>query len=72
VDAVGNTYVVWQDDRHDSEEWRDPDIYAQKFDENGNRLWPADVRINSDVHAAYQENPTISWMLLGLCQRAGD
>jgi hypothetical protein len=53
VDAAGNSYVVWQDDRNDG------DIYAQKYDTNGNRLWSADVRVNSDSGAFGQEYSVI-------------
>lgn len=55
VDAAGNTIVVWQDDRNGPE---GPDIYAQKFDSKGRRLWPEDVRVNSDEGAAQQLAPS--------------
>ncbi len=46
-------YIVWRDFRAD-----DGDIYAQRIDAAGNRLWPSDYRINTDVGAATQFDPT--------------
>jgi len=46
-------YVVWQDLRIDS-----GDIYVQKLDGNGNRLWPADQRVNNDDGHATQFSPS--------------
>ncbi len=46
VDTAGHTYVVWQDYRN-TDGYYALDIYAQKFDPDGYRLWPADVRVNS-------------------------
>ncbi|MCB8950362.1 MAG: hypothetical protein H6653_20325 [Ardenticatenaceae bacterium] len=47
----GDSYVVWLDNRNGVD---DPDIYAQRFDENGRSLWQNDIRINSDSQAATQ------------------
>jgi hypothetical protein len=44
MDRHGNTFVVWQDQRNGGY-----DIYAQKFDQVGHRLWAADVQVASDV-----------------------
>ena len=46
-------YLVWQDLRNDG-----GDIYAQKLDAKGHRLWPHDRRINSDDGSATQASPT--------------
>ncbi len=54
VDSAGNVYVAWMDNRNG--DW---DIYAQKWDTNGNSMWSADLRVNSDVGSANQENPKI-------------
>lgn len=50
-DAV---YIVWGDQRDG-----DYDIYAQKIDINGNRLWMSDVQVNSDVGTENQWNPVV-------------
>ena len=55
TDGSGNTVVVWEDDRNG-----DSDIYAQKLDANGNRLWVTDVRINSDSGVADQWYPAVA------------
>jgi len=55
VDSSGNVYVVWMDSRNGN--W---DIYAQRYDVNGNNLWLADLKINSDSSSADQENPKIA------------
>ena len=39
VDGSGNAVVVWQDNRNGDE-----DIYAQRLDAAGNRLWTQDAR----------------------------
>jgi hypothetical protein len=54
ADASGNAVIVWQDDRN-----TDWDIYAQKLDSNGNKLWAADVRVNSDTGSVSQSNPAV-------------
>ncbi len=45
-------YAVWQDLRND-----DGDIYAQRFDANGNRLWSEDLRVNGDDGMDMQSSP---------------
>ena len=55
VDGSDNAIIVWQDSRNG-----DRDIYAQKLDPNGNRLWAADMRVNSDSEAAYQQYPAMA------------
>lgn len=48
-------YVVWQDNRDTHS-----NIYAQKFDSNGNAIWPNDIKINRDTGEAPQEDPVIT------------
>jgi len=58
ADGQGGAYVVWKD-------WRnrnivsDADIYAQRVDGRGSRLWAAGLRVNSDNTQAYQSAPAI-------------
>lgn len=53
VDSMGNVYAVWMDDRNG--DW---DIYAQKYDANGNNLWvTGDLKVNDDVGISGQANP---------------
>jgi len=54
VDGNGNAIVVWQDSRGSG------DIYAQKLDADGNKLWTTDVRVNSDSGTAWQWFPTVA------------
>lgn len=56
MDEAGNSIIVWQDYRNGDD---DPDIYAQKYDVNGRRLWPEDIRVNSDQGVARQWYPEI-------------
>jgi len=55
VDSAGNAFVAWADSRNDLD-----DVYIQRLDANGNRLWPTDVRVNSDEGDAFQGIPTIA------------
>lgn len=48
-------YYVWQDNRNGNE-----DIYAQKYDPAGTKIWTDDIKINSDTGSAIQENPVIT------------
>ena len=52
ADGAPQLYAVWQDLRTDS-----GDIYLQKLDPKGNRLWPADQRVNNDDGYATQFSP---------------
>jgi len=45
-------YVVWHDLRNDA-----GDIYAQKLDSDGMRMWPADIKVNDDSEEATQSAP---------------
>lgn len=53
VDNSGLLYIVWHDNRNGTN-----DIYLQKFDASGNKLFSSDVRINSAT-SGQQENPDI-------------
>jgi len=57
IDAAGQAVIVWEDCRNGKE-----DIYAQKLDSSGNRLWPGDVRVNSDSisNDVYQFDPNVA------------
>jgi hypothetical protein len=55
MDSDGNSVVVWQDIRNG-----DADIYVQKIDASGNRLWAADTRVNSDSGIADQSTPAVA------------
>lgn len=58
TDSTGGAYVVWQDLRNNQANG-DWDIYAQRVDSRGNRLWPADVRINTAPAPGYQAVPAV-------------
>jgi len=55
VDSSGNAVVVWADSRNGND-----DIYAQRLDGDGNRLWGSDVRVNSDTGTAGQYSPAVA------------
>lgn len=57
-DGVGGAFIVWQDLRNNQGDgnW---DIYAQRVDARGNRLWAADLRVNSDAGARFQGYPLV-------------
>jgi len=55
-DGTGGSYVVWADIRNNNRDgnW---DIYAQRLDARGNRLWPQDLRVDSDSKRRFQRTP---------------
>jgi hypothetical protein len=58
VDSEGNLIVVWCDERNGD---TDDDIYAQKFDSEGNSLWgSSDVKVNQNSDSVIQTYPTIA------------
>ncbi|PIS05600.1 MAG: hypothetical protein COT81_00355 [Candidatus Buchananbacteria bacterium CG10_big_fil_rev_8_21_14_0_10_42_9] len=48
-------YVTWQDGRSGND-----DIYLQKFDDSGAKIWANDVLVNSNTDASPQERPVIA------------
>jgi hypothetical protein len=54
-DAAGNFVVAWEDGRNPNE----TDIYAQRFDLNGNRLG-GNFRVNSDPAGSDQYSPSVA------------
>ena len=50
----GSAYFTWADRRG-----RDLNLFLQKLDRNGNRLWSHDIRINDPVTAFYRETPNL-------------
>ena len=55
IDSNDDIYIVWTDDRNGN-----PDIYAQKFDTNGNALWASDKKINNDIGTTNQYGSNIN------------
>jgi hypothetical protein len=55
LDSNGNAVIAWVDNRNGN-----GDIYAQELDENGNRLWLQDVRVNCDLGPAQQLNVAVT------------
>ncbi|MDA3840169.1 MAG: hypothetical protein PF572_03690 [Patescibacteria group bacterium] len=55
MDSFDNIYIIWTDERNG-----DQDIYAQKYDIDGNSLWGNDKRMNSDTGSADQFQPAIA------------
>jgi hypothetical protein len=53
TDCAGGAIVVWQDDREAGGTW---DIYAQRFDADGNILWAA-TGINVSQQSSDQFSP---------------
>ena len=60
MDGSGNTVVVWADSRNGNY-----DIYAQRLDSSGNRLWAQDTRVNSDSGTIDQGYPAVAMDGLG-------
>ena len=55
IDTNNILYIVWTDERNGNQ-----DIYAQKYDVNGNNLWTEDVRVNIDTGSSAQYNPDVT------------
>ncbi|MEA2065211.1 MAG: prepilin-type N-terminal cleavage/methylation domain-containing protein [Patescibacteria group bacterium] len=55
IDSNDNIYIVWTDERNG-----DKDIYAQKYDGEGNVLWTEDLRVNINLDSSAQYNPDIT------------
>jgi prepilin-type N-terminal cleavage/methylation domain-containing protein len=54
VDASGDIFISWTDARNNG------DIYLQKFDTGGGRLWSNDIKINSDNTNTTQANSVLA------------
>jgi hypothetical protein len=54
-DGYGGSFVVWIDERKGN-----PDIYAQRLDVNGNRLWPTEVKINVNSEPVWRWSLSIT------------
>src|SRR3989339_159882 len=54
-DSSGYIYVVWTDERNG-----DKDIYAQKYDTDGNNLWTQDLRISLSFTSSNEYNPDVT------------
>ncbi|OGF23891.1 hypothetical protein A3H66_01270 [Candidatus Falkowbacteria bacterium RIFCSPLOWO2_02_FULL_45_21] len=54
LDNADNLYISWTDERDGNQ-----DIYAQKINAGGNRLWPDDIRININLGVSNQYNSEI-------------
>jgi len=52
--SPAHIYAVWQDDRNGNF-----DIYAQKFNLDGQKIWVNDLRVNIGGSDSIQENPVI-------------
>jgi len=51
-------YVAWKDNRPGEEK---SDIYLQKFDTDGNALWPAELKVNLNSSSVYHASDSASW-----------
>ena len=57
INLSGDIIVVWQDERNGG---ADDDIYAQRFDSNGNPLWgSSDKKVNQYSGSSLQYNPSV-------------
>lgn len=59
MDVNGNAMIVWTDNRGGKNSY-DCDIYARSISSDGNRLWAADVLVNSDNGTAGQYSPVVA------------
>ena len=53
--SISLAYVLWTDDRDGNE-----DIYAQKYDLNGNAQWTNDLKININLTVSAQSNSVLA------------
>ncbi len=58
VDNAGNFVIVWEDYRNSANPAKNPDIYAQPFDKQGNAIG-INYRVNSDLGTKDQGRPNI-------------
>lgn len=57
IDNSGNFIVAWYDERE--QPYYDPNIYAQRFDSQGNRLG-SNFRVNDDITLSTQISPDVA------------
>ncbi|MDD4333001.1 MAG: prepilin-type N-terminal cleavage/methylation domain-containing protein [Patescibacteria group bacterium] len=57
-----NIYTAWSDKRSG-----DDDVYSQKFDVNGNALWPRDFRVNTTLNLSSQNYSDMAIKTNGDC-----
>ncbi len=55
IDTSDNIYIAWTDEREGN-----PDIYAQKIDISGTKLWTDDVRVNISLGTSNEYNPSVT------------
>lgn len=53
IDNYGNFVVVWEEEREGQY-----DIYAQRFDANGNQLW-GNFKVNDEINSTHQMHPAV-------------
>jgi len=53
-----STVIVWQG-KNSSGDW---DIYAQKYDSDGNKIWSQDLKVNTNTDASDQFNMIQAWL----------
>ncbi len=56
IDGSGNSVIAWQEQRQ-----MNPDVYVQRLDANGNRLWAADRLVVSADHFYVTQGRVRSW-----------
>ncbi len=54
AESGGTFYIIWQDDRNVNQ-----DIYAQKYNPDGEKQWENDLKVNNDTGSADQTVPEI-------------
>lgn len=58
IDGGNNIFVAWSDERNTG--LSEGDIYLQKFNSDGGRIWPDDIRVNNDLGLYVQTNPELA------------
>jgi hypothetical protein len=51
-------YIAWKDERVGGGQ---SDIYLQKIDNNGNQIWPNEIKVNLNSSSMYQVADSYSW-----------
>ena len=60
ISGLGEIFFAWQDDRNGNN-----DIYAQKYDLAGNKIWANDIKINTDIGNSDQKRPRLAYDFAG-------